>query len=278
MESLINIKMINERAPVSINIISFALISIVGPLGTAHASEMSNMDSVIQSDLKRMHVSRSIAEMDNDLLSIKNGSERVTQLLFVVKQVYHDPELLSLSCALLFKQPIGNQGVNAVHLTSMTELYLLSIKSPIPFSPNREVIDDFVLQQRLLAIIASVLDVEDQLNALHGEMSPQDRLRSVYRPALEKAQSSEILKRQIQLSLDILDASERNSSSSTQDPLRSLQKNGTKLETTSARPKSKLLSPVHIKESKEYGNVWYWFLAIPIALVAILWLVIKRRI
>ena len=269
------IKMINERAPV----ISFVLIFIVGSLGTAHATEMSNSDSVIQSDLKRMQASRSIAEMRNDILSIKDGSERVTQLLFVLKQVYHDPELLSLSCGLLFDQHIGDQGVNAVHLTGLTELYMLSIQSPIPVPPKRSIIDNWVFQERLLSIIASVMDVEDQRNALHGEMSPQDRLRSVYRAALENAQSSEILKRQIQLSLDILDASEQNSSSSTRDPLRSLQKNGTKLETTPARPNSKLLSPAPInKESKEHGNGWYWFLAIPIALVAILWLVIKRRL
>lgn len=177
---------------------------------TARAAEKVEVNKVIQSDLDRMRISRSMDDMQKDLSAIKNGSDRVTQLLLVTKQAYNDLELLGKCCEFLFDQHIEDQGINAVHLPMMTELYLMPFRSPLPISPGRAYMDDFCLQSRLLDIISCVLDVEAQKNALPVEMPSQNSLRSLFRFALEKGSSSPDLVKQVKTCLTQLEASEKS--------------------------------------------------------------------
>lgn len=171
------------QTPIVLSVMIGALLCL--PLFAHDQSTITvcRMTPALQDALGRMEVTKSTNEVHQVLLSIENGSERATQLLLAVIQTDHAPDCRSDLASLLFKQELSDQGINVSHIPLLTRLYLSSVVNPAPRQPRpRTFIEDSTLQSRLLDMLGTLLNVEQERAKLAGG-EPIARLRALLEAA-----------------------------------------------------------------------------------------------
>jgi len=132
--------------------------------------------------------------MEEELSKIQNLPERASNLLKTLITTEEYPEIRSQGARLLFKMPLGKDGINEQHLISLVELYLSSTKAPRARGyQNREFITPFILQSRLLDFIGAILQVDGNLYAEIPDIPPVQRLEKLLGSVSSENQYSKAL-------------------------------------------------------------------------------------